>query len=615
MAVCQSPDESIWIGTWAHGVYRLHQGHAQQFLGSEMQDNTTIRAIASDGVAGVWIAGIYGALWHVTSQGTRMWSAKNGLTGKMINSLLVTRNGDVWAGTEGGGITRLSDGHLSFLNTANGLIDNFSHVAIEDKGNAIWLTSKLGLQRWKDGVLSSVTSKQGFDDDPAQFIQDDDGNYWIGGTHGIHRVLQKDLNEAADGVLSTLSYLTIDKADGMPVEECSGGSNEHVWKTHDGALWFSTTHGAVRLEPGKVALNPIPPDVNIEGVQVEHLPVTLEKEIVLHPGETKIEFRYTGINFSAPDQIRFAYELGGFDKDWHIVGNERYAQYTNLEPGRYTFRVRAANNAGIWNETGASLAVLVLPPFWATWWFRVVAVVLFLTVGPTIYVIRVRQLKREKERQTQFSMRLMHTEETERQRIANELHDSLGQNLLVLKNKILVAERDAAPANFDEISGLVSQTIEEVRNISHNLRPHQLDQLGLTKTIRALAKQVADSSGIGLKADIDDVGKLLTAAEEINLFRIVQESLNNVVKHSGATSTTLSLKLIAGAIEATLSDNGRGMDVAAEQARDDLGRGFGLSGLQERARTFGWNLTIRSQPNQGTTIFLGIPLRRNGKAT
>jgi signal transduction histidine kinase len=160
----------------------------------------------------------------------------------------------------------------------------------------------------------------------------------------------------------------------------------------------------------------------------------------------------------------------------------------------------------------------------------------------------------------------------------------------------------------------VSKTIEEVRSISHNLRPHQLDQLGVTKTIRALAKQVAESSGIALTADVDKIDGLLSGDEEISLFRIVQESCNNMVKHSRATSAGLSVKRTGSGLEFALGDNGRGMDVNAEQARDVLGKGFGLSGMQERARTFGWNLDIQSLPNRGTTIYLSIPLKmENGK--
>jgi signal transduction histidine kinase/ligand-binding sensor domain-containing protein len=604
MAVCQSHDGTIWVGTWGQGVFTIHSGQVKRVLGNGLEKSTTIRAIANDTDGGVWIAGVYGALWHVKSDDVKIWNSKNGLTERMINSLLVMRDGDVWIGTDGGGVVRLSKGYISILKTGNGLLDNFCHVCIEDNEGAVWLESKKGLQRWKNGVLSSVTAKQGFDDDAAQFVQDDEGNYWIGGTHGIHRIRRQDLNAAADGTLQTLSSLSIGKADGMPIQECAGGSNELVWKTRDGALWFSTTHGAVRLDPSKIVSNPIPPGVIIEEVQVEHHPVTLVGKIVLHPQETKIEFHYTGINFAAPDQIQFAYRLEGFDGDWRNAGKERFAQYTNLEPGTYIFRVKAVNNAGIWNEVGDSVAVLVLPPFYATWWFRIFFVLFFLAVGPSIYFIRVQQLTREKEKQVEFSRQLIESQESERKRIATELHDGLGQNLLIIKNKLLVAlqslnKHSPETDQVTEASNIVSSTIEEVRSISHNLRPHQLDQLGITKTLRSIVRQANEPTSIEFSADIQDIDGVLSSEQEIGLFRIVQESFNNIIKHSGATKVDMDVVRSRDSIAVTIADNGKGISATA---------GFGISGMQERAKMFGWNLQISSELNKGTALYVEIPV-------
>ncbi len=605
MAMSQSVDGMIWVGTWAHGVYIIDHGKVKKFLGKGLTDVITIRSIVSDPRGGVWIASAYGAIGYYNGEEEKIWDSQNGLPNFMINSLLLAKNGDIWSGTDGGGVIRISKGIVSILNSSNGLIDNFVHVSIEDNNRAVWLASRRGLQRYlpvgslagNNGMLSTVNSKHGFDDDPAQFTQDVEGNYWIGGTHGIHRIRNRDLNEAADGTLPSLSYLTIGKSDGMPVLECSGGNNQHVWKTSDSALWFSTTHGAVRIDPRSVASNPVPPGVIIEQVQIENLPVALDSEIIIHPQETKIEFHYTGINFSAPEHIRFKYILEGFDDHWRDVANVRFAQYTNLAPGRYTFRVKAVNNAGIWNEEGASIDLLVLPPFYATWWFRALFVIFFFTVGPSIYFLRVRQLKREKEKQVEFSRRLIESQESERKRIAGELHDGLGQNLLIIKNKLLVAlsskKTDGESHHIEEASDVVSSTIEEVRSISHNLRPHQLDQLGITKTLRSIVRQAKESTPIEFSTEIQDIDGALSSEEEINLFRIVQEAFNNIIKHSGATKVNINIFQNENSITVKISDNGKGISSSA---------GFGISGMHERAKMFGWKLIIESNPNQGTSL-------------
>ena len=610
MALCQSRDGTIWVGTWGSGVYTIRQGRVSKFIGKGLDEYTSIRAIVADPRGGAWIGTVWGTVGYYNDAEEMAWDSREGIPG-MINSVLLTRNGELWAGTDGGGVVRIINGRVSVINKSGGLLDEFCHVSMEDADGAVWLTSKRGLQRWKNGVLSTVPPGVGIYNDPAQFIQDSEGSYWMGGTHGIHRIRKQDLNAAADGELGELNYLTIGKADGMPVEECSGGSNQLVWKTRDGALWFSTTHGAVRIEPGAVEYNPVPPSVMIDQVLVEHRPVQWNQEIILNPQATKIEFHYTGINFAAPERVRFKYKMEGFEDKWRDGGRERFAQYTNLEPGSYRFRVIAANNAGVWNEEGASVGIEVLPLFWETWWFRTIAVMLFLTAGPSMYFYRVRKLERDQRRQLEFSRQLLRSQEEERHRIANELHDSLGQNLLVLKNKILLAQkREGAEKGLHEMSGLVSQTIEEVRSISHNLRPHQLDQLGLTKTLRALLRNVRESSSIAFTGEIGDIDGVLTDNEEIALFRIVQESLNNIMKHSQATEALVEAVRGTDSATVTIRDNGVGMQIAVEQAREELGGGFGLSGIKARAQMFGWTVSMHSEPNSGTVIELVIPLKK-----
>jgi signal transduction histidine kinase len=462
--------------------------------------------------------------------------------------------------------------------------------------------------------LATIPARQGFDDDPAQFTQDNDGNYWIGGTHGIHRISRQEMNEVADGSRPVLSYLTIGKADGMPVQECSGGSNQHVWKTRSGMLWFATTHGAVQIDPRSIVSNPVHPGVMIEEVLVEHQPVPLDEEVVLHPQASKVEFRYTGISFASPENIRFRYRLEGFDHAWREAGRERYAQYTNLAPGRYTFRVTAANNAGVWSDAGASVSVDVLPPFWATWWFRGLAVFLFLSVGPIIYWRRVSGLKRERAQQQEFSRQLIEKQESERKRIAAELHDGLGQHLLVIKNRLLQAmQRPAAETGttgqLADITDVVGTAIEEVRSISHNLRPHQLDQLGLTKTLRAAIRQMKESTTITFDGQIEDIDGLLTDEEEISLFRIVQEALNNISKHARASVVRVAVGRTGDLVHVEIEDNGTGFDIHRETSVEDLGRGFGLSGMAERARLFGWQLRVDSIAGRGTVVRLRTSLR------
>jgi len=336
------------------------------------------------------------------------------------------------------------------------------------------------------------------------------------------------------------------------------------------------------------------------------------REIKLAPGSERLEIRYTGISPSEPTQVRFRYRLFDYDRDWVEAGRTRFASYSKLPPGRYTFQVKAANNDGVWNETGATLALTVRPAYWQTAWFRGALLLGFVGVLFAAYRARIAQLERRRAAQEAFSRRLIASQEQERKRIAGELHDSLGQNLLVIKNRAALAltQRDQPEkmaAQVDEVSTMASAAIREVREIAQNLRPFQIDELGLTKSVAAMARKLADSSAMEFKTELDDIDGVLPPEFEINFYRIVQECLNNVVKHSKAQVATIQLRREVRLIRLTISDDGNGFTV--EKTGNAPTHGFGLGNISERARTMGGEAVVHSQPGQGTHVEVVIPLK------
>jgi signal transduction histidine kinase/ligand-binding sensor domain-containing protein len=602
----ESHDGTILAGAWGKGLYRIGKEKTQIISNNILNDNISIISVVEDMRGGLWVGTAHNGVVHIKGNEIKEWNEKTGLSRNRVNSILAARNGDIWISASANGVNRISNGTLTVYKKGSGLNDNFTSPMYEDGDGAIWIGTNNGLTRRKDGVFSYVTEAHGlFDGAIAQIIEDDLGNFWIGAIHGIYRVSKQELNDAADGKISSVRCFTIGKEDGMLNEETSGGGTFRCWKTSDGKLWFSTSQGVVIVDPRTVTINSTAPIVIIEDVWIENRPVPLQNEIVLEPGQSKIEIRYTGIHFTSPKKIRFKYQMDGLDNRWSDAGTNRFVQFTNLDPGEYTFRVKAENNAGIFNLQDASMRIIVLPPFYATWWFLSIMILFFLTIGPAIYSYRVRQLTHEKERQIEFSRRLIESQESERKRIAAELHDGLGQNLLIIKNKLLVAlqslsKQETTTLQVEEASDVVSNTIEEVRSISHNLRPHQLDQLGITKTIRSIARQVNESTAIEFSAEIQDIDGILSPEQEISLFRIVQESFNNIIKHSGATKVTVNVVRNTNAIILAIADNGKGISSS---------QGFGISGMQERAKMFGWELLITSQA--GTELTVKIPHIKN----
>ncbi len=337
------------------------------------------------------------------------------------------------------------------------------------------------------------------------------------------------------------------------------------------------------------------------------------------PGNTDLEVQYTGLSFVAPEKVRFKYKLEGYDDDWTEAGARRTAYYTNIPPGKYQFRVIAANNDGIWNTEGAMLEVVAMPPFYRTWWFYALTILALGVVVYSLYKFRISRLERAHRIQEAFSQQLMASQESERRRIAAELHDSLGQNLLIIKNRALigankVANTDAVLKQLDEISSTASYAIEEVRTIAHNLHPYQLERLGLTSALESVIEKVSDSAAIRFSLEIDSVDNLFSPEEEINIYRIVQESLNNIIRHSGATKAKVFIKRDRQRLNLQIEDNGKGFD--AHAATIDLNRtgGLGLQDITERTRMLGGKCAIHSVPNGGTSIVINIaPRTATGK--
>ncbi len=293
------------------------------------------------------------------------------------------------------------------------------------------------------------------------------------------------------------------------------------------------------------------------------------------------------------------------------AGARRTAYFSNLPPGDYTFKVIADNGDGLWNTEGTSLRVVVLPPFYRTWWFLTLAVLLVGGAVFGVFKYRLRQLEQRQAAQRAFARQLIESQEAERQRIAAELHDSLGQNLLIIKNRALLGQfaAEAEPQfqeQFGQIAASATQSVEEVREIARNLRPYHLDRLGLTEALEDMIEKVAASTAIRLVPELVPLDGLFSKEAAIILYRVVQESLNNIVKHSQASEARISIERQSDSVTITITDNGRGFAPPRAEAKP---LGFGLAGMAERVRILGGELSINSATGQGTTVTVRIELK------
>lgn len=640
--IYEARDGAIWVG--ANGLTRLENGKSQRFVPIDDKDKfpTDITAIAEDDEGRVWLGasgrigflqngkymniekfifpeGSYtvwtihqdrsGAIWFGTDKGLvkmsgtsfQLFTMREGLPGNDIKIIHEDSGGRLWLGTYGG-LSILENGKFKNFTTREGLSSDRVRALYEDKEGTIWLgTYDGGLNRFRDGKFTSYSTKNGlYSDGVFQILPDDEGYFWMSSNQGIYRVRKQELEDLAAGKIHTVTSEGFGKRDGLLNTECNGGRQPAGVRARDGRLWFPTQEGVAVVDPRIVKSNPFPTPVLIESVTIDRQEIELAKTVHIQPNQTNLEIAYTGLSFIKPEQVRFRYKLEGLNDDWIDTGTRRTAYFSYLPPGKYTFRVMAANSSGVWNEKYASVEIVVHPAFWQTWWFMVLSILTVAGIAAIIIRSRFRKLRRERVAQEAFSRKLIATQEQERKRIAGELHDGLGQNLLVIKNWALLAlqkKSDDAPV-LQEISETASHTLEDVRRIAYNLRPYQIDDIGLTKAIEGMITRIEAASSIRFTRRIDDIDGLFPKELEINLFRIVQECVNNVVKHSEATEASVSLECAADSLTLIIEDNGRGFDIAANGHK----KGLGITGLQERARMLGGELTIQSEQGKGTKM-------------
>jgi len=223
---------------------------------------------------------------------------------------------------------------------------------------------------------------------------------------------------------------------------------------------------------------------------------------------------------------------------------------------------------------------------------------------------RARLLIREQQAREEYTRQLIQAQETERTRIARELHDSLGQNLLLIKNRAQLAFlNESSPANVHEqlenISLIASESIAEVRAISRDLHPYQLDHLGLTRSLEAMIDAATEASHVQFKRKIDMVDDIFTNESALNLYRAVQESLSNIIKHSRAQNASIELERDVREVELRIHDNGAGFLPAIV---NDGSKNLGLKNIAERVRILGGTLSINSSPENGTHIDIVLPI-------
>ncbi len=644
-SVFETRQGELWLGTYSQGVLRYFEGELKHLADGPEWVGRPLMVTLEDRAGRIWAGGAGGLLgWQ--GRFFTNHNAELGWSNVTVSALAEDRTGNLYVGTLGHGLSRRSGSGWTHFLEQDGLADDHINALYVDRQDTVWIgTVNRGLSLFRNGAFVTLSRREGLPDNAITTILEDDfGNFWLGSHRGIFRVPAAQVKEFAAGRRRVVTGSTYGLGEGLSTLECAGGC-----KASDGTLWFSTARGLATIDPRRLPVNVLVPPVVIESVLIdgrepgagaadERQPnpnssnqlaysrtpggsgargrTDSSPSVVVPPRHDRIEFRFTALSLLAPERVRFRYRLDGVDRDWLEGGTARVAYYSRLPAGRYRFQVTACNNDSVWNEAGAALSVVVQPAWWMTWWFRALACA--AVAGSAFWAVaaRLRRATREHAVQRTFSRRLIQTQEEERKRIAAGLHDSLGQDLLVIKNRALLGLQETAVTSksaeqFTEISRLATASLAEVRAISHDLRPYQLDRLGLTKALLSMATSVSGASGLRCVAQIAPLDGLLAEPLEIHCYRIVQELLNNIIKHSRASEARINAAFQDHKVLLVISDDGCGFDTSAVV---DQPRGAGLIDIAERVRILGGTLRCESRQAEGTRWSIEIPVSTSSPA-
>jgi ligand-binding sensor domain-containing protein len=643
LSVIEDQTGNLWVGTDLNGITRRVSGAAG--FASYYTDRRwgSALALALDSSGMIWIGTNGSGAKRINPRTMSVTEFRvrpdgRGLRFDNVRALLTDDSSNIWIGYEqGGGLAR--------YNPRTAQIEHFDFPQ-ENSSVGIWHMNLLRSGKILLGTMFGQSGAYLFDRQTKSFLpvshkrgalhleairssyEDSAGTLWMGSwggglfayvpaTDSIAQLTQIDglANDYVKGILSDgVGRLWISTENGLSQFSTSrrtfrnfaaqdGLQSNFFWsgscfKGRDGTLYFGGTKGLNAFRPEEIQQNPYVPPVVITHFSVLNQPFrpftgTQRSPVISLPyDKNTFSFEFVALNFSSPEKNQYAYMMEGVDQSWILSGTRRYASYTHLDPGSYVFRVRGSNNDGLWNTTGDMIRLTILPPYWQTFWFRGLVILVFAATLYALYRYRVGKLV-EMERL--------------RGRIAADLHDDVGSELghialasQLLARKLSLPEHEQS--QLASISTSALQASEMMRDIVWFLNPKNDSLDNIILRMRSLSESLLEGIDVQFETPEQRVTDRLDPNVKRNIVLMYKEVLYNIARHAHATAVSIAITIHSGQMRISVSDNGIGFVPQAES------RGNGLHNLRHRAADIGAVLSIESAPRQGTRISLTIDM-------